>query len=168
MATLCVGHAPVAAALSRAAASKRTAPLSALTPGSRAASSRQLSLTNAVSGSLGTTGAASLATRRSVRAYANKNAPVVAAAAAAAPRGADMKALAYSVLAGVVIWFLPAPAGVTPQAWHALAHFVGTIVGIITSVRQRARTRRGRAQAQCRGGQPQRSNGGPSRAARAA
>ena len=66
------------------------------------------------------------------------SAPVVLAAAAppkAAPRGADMKALGYSVLAGVVIWLLPAPAGVTLKAWHLLAHFVATIVGIITSVR---------------------------------
>jgi hypothetical protein len=46
-----------------------------------------------------------------------------------------MKGLAYSVLAGVVIWLLPAPVGVTLKAWHLLAHFVATIVGIITSVR---------------------------------
>lgn len=35
------------------------------------------------------------------------------------------------VLLGLVIWFLPAPEGITPQAWHLLAVFVATIVGII-------------------------------------
>jgi DASS family divalent anion:Na+ symporter len=30
-----------------------------------------------------------------------------------------------------VIWFLPSPEGVTPQAWHLFAIFVATIVGII-------------------------------------
>lgn len=34
---------------------------------------------------------------------------------------------------GVLLWFLPAPAGVTAKAWHLLAVFVGTIVGIITT-----------------------------------
>jgi hypothetical protein len=71
--------------------------------------------------------------------------PPVPAAKPAAPRGADMKALSYSVLAGVVIWLLPAPVGVSLKAWHLLAHFVATIVGIITSVRRpRARLRRRR------------------------
>ena len=33
----------------------------------------------------------------------------------------------------LVIWFvIPAPAGVTPNAWHLLALFIGTIVGIIS------------------------------------
>src|SRR5580765_3865977 len=35
------------------------------------------------------------------------------------------------VVIGVVVWFLPVPEGVTPKAWHMLAVFVGTIVGII-------------------------------------
>jgi hypothetical protein len=39
------------------------------------------------------------------------------------------------VLAGLIIWCIPAPVGVTAQAWHLLAVFVGTIVGIITNVR---------------------------------
>jgi anion transporter len=30
------------------------------------------------------------------------------------------------------VWFCPAPAGVTAQAWHLLAIFLGTIAGIIT------------------------------------
>ena len=30
------------------------------------------------------------------------------------------------------VWFLPPPSGVTTQAWHLLAIFLGTIVGIIT------------------------------------
>ncbi len=32
---------------------------------------------------------------------------------------------------GAVIWFLPVPAGLKPQAWHLLAIFVATIVGVI-------------------------------------
>ena len=47
--------------------------------------------------------------------------------------GADMKTLGISVGIGALIWFLPAPAGVTLQAWHLLAVFVGTIVSIITT-----------------------------------
>src|SRR5271165_1243390 len=35
-------------------------------------------------------------------------------------------------LLAVVIWFIPPPSGVRPQAWHLLAIFVATIVGIIT------------------------------------
>lgn len=35
------------------------------------------------------------------------------------------------VLLGVIIWFIPAPAGVKPQAWHLFAVFVATIVGFI-------------------------------------
>jgi len=70
--------------------------------------------------------------------------------AASAPRlslrrvrkGVDLKALSFSVLAGVIIWLLPAPVGVSLKAWHLLAHFVATIVGIITSVRATAWERR--------------------------
>jgi len=46
--------------------------------------------------------------------------------------GADMKNLSLSVGIGVLLWFLPHPAGITDQAWHVLACFLGTIVGIIT------------------------------------
>jgi DASS family divalent anion:Na+ symporter len=35
------------------------------------------------------------------------------------------------ILVGVVIWFLPIPAGVKPEAWHLLAIFIATIVGLI-------------------------------------
>lgn len=36
-----------------------------------------------------------------------------------------------TVLIGLVIWFVPPPEGVDPKAWHLLAIFVATIVGII-------------------------------------
>ena len=35
------------------------------------------------------------------------------------------------ILVGVVIWYLPVPAGVKKEAWHLLAIFVATIVGLI-------------------------------------
>ena len=47
-------------------------------------------------------------------------------------KGANAKNLGYSVLAGLLLWICPAPAGVTAQAWHLFAVFVATIVGIIT------------------------------------
>ena len=40
--------------------------------------------------------------------------------------------LAICVGLATAVWFLPAPAGVTSQAWHLLAIFLGTIAGIIT------------------------------------
>ncbi|CAK0745861.1 dityrosine synthesis enzyme [Coccomyxa viridis] len=46
--------------------------------------------------------------------------------------GADMKNLGISVGIATVMWFVPPPAGVALQAWHLLAIFLGTIVGIIT------------------------------------
>jgi hypothetical protein len=46
--------------------------------------------------------------------------------------GANMKNLGIAVGLATLIWFIPAPTGVTPQAWHLLAIFIGTIVGIIT------------------------------------
>ncbi len=59
------------------------------------------------------------------------------AAPAAAPApfkwGANMKDLGISIAIAVVMWFMPAPAGVTLKAWHLLSVFVGTIVGIITT-----------------------------------
>jgi hypothetical protein len=73
--------------------------------------------------------------KRQVAASASVPAPVVQAAAPAEWKGAKLKPLGYSVLAGLIIWCIPAPAGVTAQAWHLLAVFVGTIVGIITNVR---------------------------------
>ena len=35
------------------------------------------------------------------------------------------------VAIGAIIWFIPAPAGVGPQAWGLLAVFVATIAGFI-------------------------------------
>lgn len=35
------------------------------------------------------------------------------------------------ILVGIIIWFLPVPVGVKPEAWHLLAIFVATIVGLI-------------------------------------
>ena len=48
-------------------------------------------------------------------------------------RGArvDTARLAAVVLVGVVIWLVPAPAGVQPRAWQLLAIFVATMVGIV-------------------------------------
>jgi len=43
-----------------------------------------------------------------------------------------MKSLAISVGCGLVLWFIPPPAGVAIKAWKLLSVFVGTIVGIIT------------------------------------
>jgi len=37
-----------------------------------------------------------------------------------------------SVLVGIIVWFVPAPVGVDIKAWHLLAIFVATVVGIIT------------------------------------
>src|ERR1700730_5183525 len=39
--------------------------------------------------------------------------------------------LSSVVLLAVVIWLIPPPSGVQPRAWHLLAIFVATIVGII-------------------------------------
>ena len=71
--------------------------------------------------------------KRTVTASATPG-PAVQAAAPAEWKGAKLKPLGYSVLAGLIIWLIPAPAGVTAKAWHLLAVFVGTIVGIITNV----------------------------------
>ena len=40
--------------------------------------------------------------------------------------------IAIPVLIGLLIWFSPVPDGVEPRAWHLLAIFIATIVGIIT------------------------------------
>ena len=39
--------------------------------------------------------------------------------------------LGIAVGLGVLLWHLPLPEGLTPQAWHLLAIFVATIVGIV-------------------------------------
>lgn len=47
--------------------------------------------------------------------------------------GPDVRpvALLICVAIGVVLWFIPAPSGLPRNAWHLLAIFVATIVGII-------------------------------------
>ena len=37
----------------------------------------------------------------------------------------------FTVAVGLVLWFLPVPAGLKPQAMHMFAIFVATIVGFI-------------------------------------
>ncbi len=39
--------------------------------------------------------------------------------------------LAVTIVFGLIIWFIPAPSGVKPEAWHLLAIFLATILGII-------------------------------------
>lgn len=63
--------------------------------------------------------------------------PAPAPAPAAPPKkpalqGAAIKPLLASLAIGVLIWFVPAPAGVPRNAWQLLAIFLSTIVGIIT------------------------------------
>ncbi len=41
------------------------------------------------------------------------------------------KSFLLVMLIGAAIWFVPVPAGLKPQAWHLLAIFVATIIGII-------------------------------------
>lgn len=43
----------------------------------------------------------------------------------------NFKSFAITLVVGLVIWFIPVPEGVKPNAWHLLAIFVATIVGII-------------------------------------
>ncbi|KAJ7947558.1 Dicarboxylate transporter 1, chloroplastic [Quillaja saponaria] len=47
-------------------------------------------------------------------------------------QGAAIKPLLASITIGVILWFVPAPSGVSQNAWQLLAIFLGTIVGIIT------------------------------------
>lgn len=42
-----------------------------------------------------------------------------------------LKSFSIIVAIGAVIWFSPVPEGLKPQAWHLLAIFVATIVGVI-------------------------------------
>ncbi|GBG71516.1 hypothetical protein CBR_g8933 [Chara braunii] len=66
---------------------------------------------------------------------ATSAAPVVATPTTAPPppwQGASMKPLIASILTGVIVWMIPAPAGVARNAWQLLAIFLATIVGIIT------------------------------------
>ncbi|MEO7216552.1 anion permease [Mucilaginibacter sp.] len=43
----------------------------------------------------------------------------------------NLKSFAITLVVGLVIWVIPAPEGVKSNAWHLLAIFVATIVGII-------------------------------------
>lgn len=47
-------------------------------------------------------------------------------------QGASLKPLSLSILTGLALWFIPAPSGVSKNAWQLLAIFLATIVGIIT------------------------------------
>ncbi|WJX51772.1 dityrosine synthesis enzyme [Trifolium repens] len=58
--------------------------------------------------------------------------PAPAPAPAQPWQGAAIKPLLASIATGVILWFVPTPAGVSRQAWQLLAIFLGTIVGIIT------------------------------------
>ena len=44
---------------------------------------------------------------------------------------AKLTPLVVTLIAGITIWFSPVPAGVDIKAWHLLAIFVATVVGII-------------------------------------
>lgn len=44
-----------------------------------------------------------------------------------------MKPLLISFATGILVWYLPAPKGVSKPAWHLLAIFLATIVGIINN-----------------------------------
>lgn len=39
--------------------------------------------------------------------------------------------LAITIVVGIVLWLIPAPQGVKPEAWHLMAIFLATIIGII-------------------------------------
>lgn len=43
-----------------------------------------------------------------------------------------MKPLMASIATGIILWFIPVPAGVSKNAWQLLSIFLATIVGIIT------------------------------------
>jgi len=44
-----------------------------------------------------------------------------------------MLAWLIPIVVGLVLWVMPAPEGVKPQAWHLVSIFVATIIGFITS-----------------------------------
>ncbi|THU59251.1 hypothetical protein C4D60_Mb07t00170 [Musa balbisiana] len=67
-----------------------------------------------------------------VRASASASASAAPAAAPAPWQGAALKPLAASIATGVILWLVPAPSGVSRNAWQLLAIFLATIVGIIT------------------------------------
>ncbi|KAL3647565.1 dityrosine synthesis enzyme [Castilleja foliolosa] len=70
---------------------------------------------------------------------APKRSSITAASASSPPalpqqpwQGAAMKPLIASLATGIIIWFIPAPDGVSRVAWQLLSIFLATIVGIIT------------------------------------
>ena len=48
-----------------------------------------------------------------------------------AVKGVNLRRLLLTGLVGIAIWFVPVPEGVTVEAWHLLAIFVATIVGLV-------------------------------------
>src|SRR5688572_17174950 len=48
------------------------------------------------------------------------------------PPEINYKALIATILFGLIVWFIPAPEGVKVEAWHLLAIFLATILGIVT------------------------------------
>ncbi|PQM34081.1 putative dicarboxylate transporter 1 protein [Prunus yedoensis var. nudiflora] len=68
----------------------------------------------------------------SVKAAATTGGSSITPAAKEPWQGAAMKPLLASIATGVILWFVPTPAGVTKNAWQLLAIFLATIVGIIT------------------------------------
>lgn len=55
----------------------------------------------------------------------------IAVTVPAAAKEIQLLPLLITVVIGVTLWFIPAPEGVTPEAWHLLAIFLATIIGII-------------------------------------
>ena len=55
----------------------------------------------------------------------------IAVTVPAAAKEIQLIPLLITVVIGVTLWFIPAPEGVTPEAWHLLAIFLATIIGII-------------------------------------
>jgi DASS family divalent anion:Na+ symporter len=51
--------------------------------------------------------------------------------APAPPKEIQFIPLLITIVIGLAIWYIPAPAGVKPDAWHLLAIFLATIFGII-------------------------------------
>lgn len=43
----------------------------------------------------------------------------------------NIKNSIITVIIGLVIWFVPTPKGLSPEAWHLFAIFISTIIGII-------------------------------------
>jgi DASS family divalent anion:Na+ symporter len=60
-----------------------------------------------------------------------KTSPEAAAVKATTPKEIQLIPLLITVAIGLIIWFIPAPAGVKPEAWHLLAIFLATIIGVI-------------------------------------